>query len=792
MKNFFNKLCAVLLLVAATASWSCNDCDHEPYDDTEIKNQIQDLYSKLSQLEAKLQSEVNALTAMISGQVTIASHSKDADGNWTIKLSDGTSFVVYAEYQPEALPTSLVYVMEVDGQKVWAVIGSDGQLTPLKDADGNNIPVVPAKVEIPAAPTIQTRITDGVIEISIDGGETWHATGLDPEALPEQNPNEGGACTGAACANIVEVTVNTMEDQWGDQVPCSVTFTLSDGSSFTVALDGTEGVAFQYWGEAVETLFVGQGMTESNLTLWQNQMVDYIKEVPQGWKISISEPNRYGEIAVAVTAPKAETVAAGVAEAEGTIKLVAVFESGKTAIAKLNVTSEPFAEVSASAGQVVVKPNTGIEMFVYGILPASEYTEEGLTETLNSKLVNGLWSGWNAPYNAKTWYEVIDTTAAEVYGQELTPGVEYVLWAATVKKEQQGWEYIYSLSSQIYTKNFSQMLVEVETTAVSFNDIIIKLNFLGFDRYFGSVTEKHYFDAESQLSYINGSYEMGFGEPTSYANDAPTAQTSIQNMPCSDVSGIQPNKSYVMWIIPVEEGKTVYTESDMKIFEWTTPALQPGGEVVITAGEPTIDLTSISTELSYTGGTAAYYKYYKSSELPSEEVLLEELLYQSPVITPDMPEAAYNLTPGTEYTLAAVGVDKDGKYGQVYKFTFTTTAITYNNLKVVIDTAASELTSTSVKLKWSVEGGTAKEYIYYINRASHSTWKNNMGATAEGAAAYIALNPSMYTLTHTTSTEASYNVSSYYAGQPHVAVVVAVDENGVTSEAAVIEFTPGA
>ena len=154
MKSFFNKLCAVLLLVAATASWSCNECDHEPYDDTEIKNQIQDLYSKLSQLEAKLQSEVNALTAMISGQVTISSHSKDADGNWTIKLSDGTTFVVYAEYQPEALPSSLVYVMEVDGEKVWAVIGSNGQLTPLKDADGNNIPVVPAKVEIPAAPTI--------------------------------------------------------------------------------------------------------------------------------------------------------------------------------------------------------------------------------------------------------------------------------------------------------------------------------------------------------------------------------------------------------------------------------------------------------------------------------------------------------------------------------------------------------------------------------------------------------------------------------------------------------------
>lgn len=791
MKNFFNKLCAVLLLVAATASWSCNDCDHEPYDDTEIKNQIQDLYSKLSQLEAKLQSEVNALTAMISGQVTITSHSKDAEGNWTIKLSDGTSFVVYAEYQPEALPTSLVYVMEVDGEKVWAVIGENGELTPLKDAEGNNIPVVPAEVEIPAAPTIQTRVTEGVIEISIDGGQTWYVTGIDPEALADL-PTGDGACSGAACANIVDVKVNTMTNQRGEEVPCSVTFTLTDGSSFTVALDGTYGIAIQYWNEAVETLYVGYGKTEANLSLWQKMLVDFIKEVPQGWSIQFDEPDRYGDIAVAITAPTLEAVESGAAVAEGDIKLIGVFEGGKTAISKLHVTTEPFNEISVSAGQVVVKPNVGIEMFVYGVLPLSEYNEETLTATITQKLANGLWSGWEAPYHASSYYQTIEGSAAELYGQEMTPGEKYVLWAATVAREEAGWDYNYTLSSEFYTQTFAQMLVTVETTNLAFNDITVKYSFLGFDRYFGSIVQKSYFDAESQLAYINDSYALGFGEPTSYANEQTSGQVSLAAFPCADISGILPNTSYVMWIIPIEEGKTAYTMNDMQVFEWTTPALQPGGEVAITAGEPTITTTSISTQLTATGAYAAYYHYYKTSELPADDALLNTLLYESNMVNAEEPEAAYNLTPGTPYTLVAIGVDSEGKYGQLYKFEYTTTAITYNDLKVTIDTAASELTSTNVKVVWSVSGGTAKEYIYYINRTSHSTWKNYMGQSAEGAAAYIALNPAMYTLKHTTATEATYTVSSYYAGQPHVAVVVAVDENGVTSEAAVIEFTPGA
>ncbi len=104
MKNLFNKMVAVLLVVAAMAGWSCEECDHVPYDDTELKEQIADLFSRIEALENRLQAEVTTLTNMISGQVAIKSHVKDENGNWTITLTDGTSFVVYAEYELRHCP----------------------------------------------------------------------------------------------------------------------------------------------------------------------------------------------------------------------------------------------------------------------------------------------------------------------------------------------------------------------------------------------------------------------------------------------------------------------------------------------------------------------------------------------------------------------------------------------------------------------------------------------------------------------------------------------------------------
>lgn len=178
-----NKLMAMLLMAVMVFATACTECDHEPYDDSQLKQQIAELYSKIASLEAKLNADMTTLQAMIAGQVTVVAHTQDADGNWTIKLSDGTKFVVYASQQEMDLPTTLVYVMELNGEKVWATMGANGQLTPMLDNEGNVIPVIPV-MEPAADPELETKVENGVIYIRIKGTDTWLKTGIASDATP--------------------------------------------------------------------------------------------------------------------------------------------------------------------------------------------------------------------------------------------------------------------------------------------------------------------------------------------------------------------------------------------------------------------------------------------------------------------------------------------------------------------------------------------------------------------------------------------------------------------------------
>lgn len=921
MKNVMNKLMAMLLMAVMVFATACTECDHEPYDDSQLKQQIAELYSKIASLEAKLNADMTTLQAMIAGQVTVVAHTQDADGNWTIKLSDGTKFVVYASQQEMDLPTTLVYVMELNGEKVWATMGTNGQLTPMLDNEGNVIPVIPVmeptadpeletkvengviyirikgtdtwiktgiasdatpsletKVEngyiyiriagtstwiktgISAAPEaatpeletkieegviyvrikgttewiqtgivadhapeletkiengfiyirlvgadtwikagattaegasmpeLETKVEDGVIYIRIKGTDTWIETGVSADSLDELIPDGGTT----SCANITEVVINTVEGQYGDAMPVSVTFTLSDGSTFTVALESAYGFAFQYWGETVESFYLAAGTQTSDLNLWQNQLVDFVKEVPQGWSIQFAEPDRYGDIVVTLKAPTAEAIASGVAEAAGTVKLLGVFEGGKTAIAKLYVTCQPFAKVDVVAGRVKIEPNAGVEQFVYGITPAKEYSSAAVTEKLVPYLANGLWSGWEAPYHAASSYQTIDRPVEEVFGGELKAGEDYVLWAALVSVTEDGWDYIYSVGSDYTTKEFVSMVVDMQVTSATFNAIRVQANFVGFTSYYGGFMAKPQFNAEESLRSINDAFEMGFSESlTSYTVTQSSYSGSILNLPPAKDYLLTPNTSYIFWVIPIETGKTKYVAEDLYVFEMATEPMQPGGSAVVKAAEPTITKTSIATELTAENASMIYYKYYLATELPQEDALLQDLLNNAPIANDEDMEAAYNLFPGTEYVLAAVGVDGSGRYGAVAKFTYTTEAVAYNGMTVTFDRTNSVVKGKNLTLKWNVTGGTPTKYIYYINRTSHSTWAN-MGKNATHAAAYIAMNPLMYTLGNTTATQATYTVSNSYLGQPHVAVVVAVDAQGVTSLADVWEFTPTA
>ena len=169
MRKIFTTLksvVAVALIAAMTLAASCS------YDDSAIKERVSNvekdlaaLTQRVEALEKKLQSEVDALKALIDGQVVVVDVVTDAEGNQTIKLSDGKEITVLAP------------------------VACDHECTPC-DCD-----------------PLQYRVIDGVLEVSADG-ENWVAVnGVAAECVVANIVlNEDGTAT-ITLANGEEFTV---------------------------------------------------------------------------------------------------------------------------------------------------------------------------------------------------------------------------------------------------------------------------------------------------------------------------------------------------------------------------------------------------------------------------------------------------------------------------------------------------------------------------------------------------------------------------------------------------------
>ena len=163
MRKIFTSLktiVAATLVAAMSLSVSCS------YDDTGIVNEIENvkadlaaLAERVTALENKLNSEVDALKALINEQVVVVDVVTDSEGNQTIKLSDGSEITVLA-------PVGCDHVCDV----------------------------------------LQHRVTDGVLEVSADG-QNWIAVKVAPEQVVANIVlNEDGTAT-ITLANGEEFTV---------------------------------------------------------------------------------------------------------------------------------------------------------------------------------------------------------------------------------------------------------------------------------------------------------------------------------------------------------------------------------------------------------------------------------------------------------------------------------------------------------------------------------------------------------------------------------------------------------
>ena len=316
MKNFYAILKGVFATLVATSILfvSCT----EPYDDTAIRQEIADLYEKVSKLEEKLDNEVAALKSLIDSKSVVASATKNNDGSWDILLTSGEKITVYPEYKPAAeVNNGCVTVVLQDGVYYWAQI-VDGAAVAITDGAGNKVPVTHN-----AAPEFRVNPTTGDVELSVDGGNTW--------VVVEKKAEED---TDAACIFIGVVD--------GEN---SVDFTLASGE--VISVPKAETIDF---GVQAGKTFVTPG--ESVAVALKADNIDDLTVIakPEGWKATISGKT------LTVTAPTQEKIDAGEAELEGAVKIHAAGGDGKCMVGKL--------VVSASAKSVIVEI-AGEEVTIY-------------------------------------------------------------------------------------------------------------------------------------------------------------------------------------------------------------------------------------------------------------------------------------------------------------------------------------------------------------------------------------------------------------------------------------------
>lgn len=758
MKNFITigkslrrfALCAVLALPFASACTTI-----EEYDDTEIKETIDLIINKLYELEQKMNAEIQALKDMLAGKIMITSVSTDAStGITTVTLTNGSKLELYPQKDLESFVT---YITLSDDVSYWAYIDEDGKKQLFLDENGEAIPVM-----------------SDVPEVVVKDGETYLKIG------GVEYPLSG---------NSVFSDYELITDELTGEV-YAVTFTFGEGMSFTVTVEGACGFYFvkpSGWSTvAIQDYYVSSGMTE-RVQVEARGVVDYVLQIPDGWRVKEYEDIYMGALYFDITAPSAELIKNGAAAADGDLKVVAVLEGGKATVAKLYLSTNPFKEFSVSLGKADVKMYNGLQKFVYGVCESNKFNELTMLSTAQSLL--------NA-YNYPAGYGVSDSdlvgvSVEEIAGKSLVAGTQYMLWAIPAIYYYNNDDAGYYLKSGTFVKKvFSYSSVEFEVGNASINDAQLVMDLKGVNAYYTGVTPKVDFMMEDIVYNLNN--------PGYY-----TAKTSPMTYEGSvfEFAGVEAEKAteYVAWIAVAEDGKT-YGEADVVISEFATLDLVAGSSVKVAADKVNETSSDIEISLTATGAETIYYTYLTPNEAAkyaSEEDKAAYLLGNGVAVKGETAVAkasdVLEAKPGTEYVFWAVASDASGKYGEVTVVECMTSVLAFNE-EMAVSLTLEKNDPGNVVIGVEAEG--AVDYLYWIGRTADNVWKSPsyLGGSAAKAQIYMSENSGHERFANIKEAYPVVNgkitMTDLATGTNYVIVMMAIDKDGLYSNAVELKFTP--
>lgn len=727
MKKFyanFKSVVAAVVLASMTLAASCS------YDDTDVKNQLQQIQADLTALtervaalEKRLGEEVDALTDLIEGKVVVTEITKDAEGNTIINLSNG--------------------------EKVTVLAGCDCVPTEPCDCD-----------------PLQYRVVDGVLEVSADG-ENWIAVKVAPECV------------------VAEVTVN--DDN-------TVTIKLANGEEFTVVkaelieFNSTRAQAYIKAGETKEISFtVNDAVADINI---MNQPLGWKAEVALA-ETEESEDNvdpgmgvlaaGGTEFILKVTAPSSEFVATGFAEKEGFVSVHFNTAAGACKVAKLQVNLAEITLDVDKAGNVTIT-NTLVDTYLYSdwwgnseliaefnnyylaVMPLDYYTED-----LES-IYNALWGEFNVPCaggwinnfymnlndrNQATYYQegvteswTVVATVEEIidcldwYGNLTYEGESFMVLVIPTDVENSG----KLILDQALAAPFKQLNINVVENEAErkFNNAYFNVTLRGglaynlfpiavaeVDEYielgyYGSREE--YFEMMMQ-QYVAQPQWASFGFKVS--SDVVEPNISLMDLlgytlDYEPYFSTEPNTEYVMAIFTEQEGKTEYTSEDLKYVYFATADIVEAE----TPAEYTIEYnanrtyTNIGVDITVPEDTAvAYTRWYEEKYQVLDDLKAD--LIEHGYDRTDF-EMGYTYSTSTAADKAAAVrylglliVNANGEYTLVQK-ELTSKDVVYNAATLAIDKVEFPGDGTA-KVYFSGIDGLEIDYIHFYSSDLNNT-----------------------------------------------------------------------
>lgn len=329
--------------------------------------------------------------------------------------------------------------------------------------------------------------------------------------------------------------------------------------------------------------------------------------------------------------------------------------------------------------------------------------------------------------------------------------------------------------------------VMIEEVSKTFEEVIVRVRVCDAVQYCGGCLPADKFSLSTVLRNANWKIAPRITDNFEYEGPV-TGFPNVEPVPVSS------GQTYVLWVAPYKEGQTLLKQADIVYKEFTVPEISAGGEIDVICTGTEIDIKSVKATISAEGSSMIYSALLTAEEAesyPTEADCVKYLIDKTIPSKDDVVEVCRDgLSPATSVKLIAMAVDPSGKYGDLLVENLTTSVPEFNEeIQIKLSVEYEDKTAYI-----HVDGNSADVvYYYFVGKTSSTSWTRHLGGTRESAEEYMVLNRNAYVLENTEEVPLVDGCIVYEdleMGAEHVAVVLAVDREGVYSRAYIKYFTP--